>query len=378
MTAASIKLGQGTPPSSAPGQGVLYFDDGDQQLYVIDAGGNTVGPITGGGGTNATSLQGYDVGIIQPTSGQVLTWDDPGSEWIPGTPAATSLQGAYNKDNLILVGAPGGPANGVIIGLDPAAVGVPATLTVGCDVAGGDAIKVDVGGAATGRGINLDINTSGNGIRVSHGGSGVAVAIEQFGTSSGISITQTSLAAGINVFRSGVGFTAIDGSGIGTPNIVFNNTIGGAARITVLGDPGVGGHYNPRVQLSTGSVNIGTLTRSSTVPLALAPSPTDAEISTLASEDQRCGTVYVIQLISPGALTVGLPDATLHPFGTELTIINSSSSNPFNVKTAGVSASTSVVSPAAIPVILPITVAPDTGLRLISRTTAGWTVIGTF
>ena len=50
MTAAHIRLGEGTPPAPSAGEGILYFDDSDQQLYVIDAAGATVGPIGGGGG----------------------------------------------------------------------------------------------------------------------------------------------------------------------------------------------------------------------------------------------------------------------------------------------------------------------------------------
>jgi hypothetical protein len=50
MTAAHIRLGEGTPPAPSAGEGILYFDSGDQQLYVIDAAGATVGPIGGGGG----------------------------------------------------------------------------------------------------------------------------------------------------------------------------------------------------------------------------------------------------------------------------------------------------------------------------------------
>ena len=380
MTAASIKLGEGTPPSSAPGQGVLYFDDSDQQLYVIDAGGNTVGPITGGGGTNATSLQGYDVGITPPTNGQVLTWDDVGSEWIPGTPAATSLQGAYNEDNLILVGAPGGPANGVIIGLNPAAVGVPATLTVGCDLAGGDAIKVDVGGSATGRGINLDMagGTSNAGIRVSQKGSGAAVAIEQTGSGIGVAITQSSPAAGVSVFRSGIGNTAIDGSGIGTPKVVFNGNTGAAARVEILGDPGNTGllgqnHYNPRVRINATTQDLGALVRIQTAGLGLSPGV--AELSTIPGFD-LC-TVFEVVTLGAGVI-LGLPDSSLYPYATEILIINADASNSIDVKAAGIGPKMSIITLSGAAVPGPITVNADTGLRLIARNNSGWTITGTF
>lgn len=53
MTSAGfIRLGAGNPPAPGPalGEGALYFDSGDDQLYVIDAAGTTVGPIGAGGG----------------------------------------------------------------------------------------------------------------------------------------------------------------------------------------------------------------------------------------------------------------------------------------------------------------------------------------
>lgn len=98
MAAGQLRLGAGTPPPVSPGEGTLYFDSGDDQLYVIDSAGNTVGPITGGGGTNATSLQGYDVGITPPTNGQVLTWDNLASEWLPAAPTGGAPSGAAGGD----------------------------------------------------------------------------------------------------------------------------------------------------------------------------------------------------------------------------------------------------------------------------------------
>lgn len=55
MTAGNIRLGQGTPPAPSVGEGILYFDSGDQQLYAIDAAGATVGPIGVGGGGGVTA-----------------------------------------------------------------------------------------------------------------------------------------------------------------------------------------------------------------------------------------------------------------------------------------------------------------------------------
>lgn len=100
MTAATLTLGEGTPPTPVPGSGTLYFDSGDQQLYVIDAAGTPVGPITGGGGgspsgpaggdlggnypnPDVTRLQGNAVQFAVPSNLDVLAWNAGASQWQP-------------------------------------------------------------------------------------------------------------------------------------------------------------------------------------------------------------------------------------------------------------------------------------------------------
>lgn len=55
--AGAARLGQGTTPSWSAGEGVLYVDEADGQLYFLRADtGAVVGPL-GAGGSSAVGVQ---------------------------------------------------------------------------------------------------------------------------------------------------------------------------------------------------------------------------------------------------------------------------------------------------------------------------------
>lgn len=340
MTAASIKLGEGTPPSSAPGQGVLYFDDSDQQLYVIDSAGNTVGPITGGGGgTNATQLQGYDVGITPPTNGQVLTWDNLASEWLPATPAVSggSLQDAYDAGRTVVVSVAGG-GSVALSTLDG-----PTPLTVNNDQPGGRGINVELSGS-----------TTGAGIRVSNKGLGNVVDLEQSGSGFGLVVT------------SGGDVTRVNGGRVQTPVVEFGF---GGSRVEIIGDPGVSGHYSPQVRLTSGPQALGALARCSNLLLNPAGATQD-----LTLELSRPTFVEVVS--DPGVgTTLTLPSSADYPQGTELTILHVFGPGLTLASPAGPTVSSIIsVTGGVVPAV---SVAVNTGIKLVSRL-FGWTVTGTF
>ncbi len=103
--AANIKLGVGDPPTSTSlGEGTLYFDGADGQLYLVDANGNTIGPITsGGGGGNASQLQGVDISDSLPSTGDVLTYDSVAAAWVPAQPGTPAGGSGIRADNVIYV-----------------------------------------------------------------------------------------------------------------------------------------------------------------------------------------------------------------------------------------------------------------------------------
>lgn len=115
--AANIRLGSGTAPTPSLGEGVLYFDQSDGQLYVVDALGSTVGPVTGGGGPpsgsaggdlsgsypnpSVVAIQGQPVSSAVPASGNALLWNTGTSQWEPA--AVPSSVFVFNPG-----GTPGG------------------------------------------------------------------------------------------------------------------------------------------------------------------------------------------------------------------------------------------------------------------------------
>ena len=395
MTAASIKLGEGTPPSSAPGQGVLYFDDSDSQLYVIDAAGNTVGPITGGGGgTNATQLQGYEVGITAPNAGEVLTWDNLASEWLPAAPTGGAPSGVAGGDlggnypNPDVVGLQGNavsataPTPGQVLAWDGvASEWVPTTpavsggslqdaydagRTVVVSVAGGGSVALSTLDGPTpltvnndqpgGRGINVELSgsTTGAGIRVSNKGSGNVVDLEQSGAGFGLVVT------------GGADVTRVNGGRVQTPVVEFGF---GGSRVEIIGDPGAGSHYNPQVRITSGPQALGALARCSSLLLNPAVAAQD-----LTLEPSRPTFVEVVS--DPGAgTTLTLPSSADYPRGTELTILHIFGPGLTLASPPGPTVSSIISVTGGVVPAVPVAV--NTGIKLVSRL-FGWTITGTF
>lgn len=101
--AAHIKLGEGTPPAPSAGNGILYFDDSDQQLYVIDAAGATVGPIGGGGGGSGITAANVLYVETAANGGNDAT-GARGDSTKPFATIAAALSSALDTD-VILLGA---------------------------------------------------------------------------------------------------------------------------------------------------------------------------------------------------------------------------------------------------------------------------------
>lgn len=104
MTAAHIRLGEGTPPAPSAGEGILYFDSGDQQLYAIDAAGVTVGPITGGGGGGGGITAANVVYVQTSANGGNDGTGTRGDSSKPFATVSAALAAAQNGD-VVLVGA---------------------------------------------------------------------------------------------------------------------------------------------------------------------------------------------------------------------------------------------------------------------------------
>lgn len=101
MTAGHVRLGQGTPPTVPLGEGALYFDAADQQLYAIDAAGVTVGPLGGGGGGGGV------------TAANVVYVQTPAN----GGNNGTGVRGDSSKPFATLAAALGAALNGDIVSL---------------------------------------------------------------------------------------------------------------------------------------------------------------------------------------------------------------------------------------------------------------------
>lgn len=103
MVAGRLSLGLGTPPSPSLGTGTLYFDSADDQLYIIDGAGATVGPITSGGG-GGTGVVASNVLYVQtPANGGDDATGTRGDSTKPFSNIGPALAAANNGD-VILVG----------------------------------------------------------------------------------------------------------------------------------------------------------------------------------------------------------------------------------------------------------------------------------
>lgn len=100
--AGAVRLGQGTPPAwGGAGEGSIYFDQADGQLYFRDAAtGAVVGPLGGGGGVpNPLNLK--QLGVVGPAA--------PGDTNLYASTADKKL---YSIDALGIVSGPLGAALG--------------------------------------------------------------------------------------------------------------------------------------------------------------------------------------------------------------------------------------------------------------------------
>lgn len=144
MTAANIRLGEGTPPAPSVGEGILYFDSADQQLYAIDAAGATVGPIGVGSGVIASNA----IYVQDPANGGNDGTGTRGDSTKPFATLSAAFAVAVNGD-VIFVGPGSFVGPGDIAAIAPALlnvsiVGAGRELTVVSDSTG---ITFDLAGS---------------------------------------------------------------------------------------------------------------------------------------------------------------------------------------------------------------------------------------
>lgn len=341
-TAATLRLGAGTPPTVPAGEGALYFDESDDQLYIIDAAGNPIGPVGGGGGGTPTFQDVYDqnaptVVVSEPLGGGLFL-DNPSTtdKAVPLTLRTFSQTGG---DALNVAVTAGGTGVGI-------AVSMGASTTE-------PAIKVSAGAGGTGPGLSI-LHTTNDGIAVSKPLSSCVV--------NGDAVTVTGPS----------GQTALGDGTVSSARVIFND---GTSRVEIIGDPGTGGHYNPRIRLTSGPVDIGAVARSSAVLVDAGGAAVDLTLNT--------SYPTFIELVPNGAgVIVTLPSSADYPRGTQITLINldgvrsiSLASPVGPAPTFGPTVS-SILSPVG-GVVPPVTVPANTGIQLVARL-AGWTVTNTF
>jgi hypothetical protein len=327
-TAANIRLGAGTAPTVPAGEGALYFDQSDDQLYVIDAAGNTVGPV-GGGGSVPTLQDVYDSGRIVdvvPVSGAITLQNTVAGNKV--TPLEIS--------NVSTLGAPG---------IEIAMLGS----------ANGPGIAVGLLASSSGPGVSISASGSGDGAYISAAGAGDGVTVDHNGGNAGIVVNGAS------------GTSLVNGEYVQTPRVVLAD--GGTSRVEIIGDPGAGSHYNPQVRVTSGSVNIGAVARCSASLVNAGGAAVDLTLDT--------SYPTFIELVPGGAgVIVTLPSSADYPRGTQLTLINVDGANSISLASPIGPTVSSIISPVG-GVVPAVTVPANTGIQLVARL-FGWTVTGTF
>lgn len=340
VTAANIRLGAGTAPTVPAGEGALYFSDSDDQLYVIDAGGNTVGPV-GGGGT--------------PTLQDVYDQSSPPNVVVDSSKGGLFLDNPDLSDKAVPLAvrtlSNDGDAVGVLVGTaGNAGVGVNVTMNTGTNGAG---IHVQADG--NGPGVNVDHNPATNNGIVVNGPTTVCSV-----NSNAVGVTGPSLSS------------TLSDAAVTTPRVIFAD--GGTSRVEVIGDPGAGDHYNPRVRETSGSVDLGAVARCSSVVISAG----GANVG-LTTEPSKPTFVQIdpgIPISPP--LLVTLPSSADYPPGTEITLINiDSAAVSFDIDSVGAPLSSRIINVVGAPQPN-VTVGAGTGIKFVCRGATGWIQVLTF
>jgi len=182
------------------------------------------------------------------------------------------------------------------------AVGVLATMTNAVNATGFSTVVSAVGPFSAGVRVEL--------LGGAAAGSGLSISMQSTATGNAIKVQNPDVPATV--------FTVDNVGNTTTPSVIF-----GGSRITVEGDSGVAGDpVNPRVSLTSGSVNVGALVRVYDAPVSIGLADLDL--------DGISGYPTVFTVAVTGANNVLLPKSGKYPSGTEICVINTSTATFFD------------------------------------------------
>jgi ribosomal protein S28E/S33 len=306
---------------------------------------------------------GIEVKMISPAAGSGLRVDSltagatsPGVDIAHAGEAVGVLATMTNAGNATgfstVVGAAGGFSRGVSVAFSNASAsgtgmsvefsGATATGT-GLDISNAAGVnsflaqKISMASGSTGSGIELTHNGTGIGIGIAHTGVGTAstrglkvlapnagsvfygAEIDVTSTKSPLLLIQRGTGNLLEAQKAAVPVFTVDGDGnTTTPSVTFN----GGGTVTILGDTGVAGDpINPRVELTSGPTNVGSVARVHKGSVKVGAASVDVETAVGGQfSDFRNEQPTFVDWQNSGAAgqVVYLPSATRYPVGTEL------------------------------------------------------------